>query len=407
MVSRRLILARLAGATSAAGLSGCTQVLTRSGSVELDLPPNPHADAVPKRQHALNDVLRRDEHGNPRIPYHHLVLLLGLRRPPTVEHARTVELAMRELERSFNWTPDGLLHRLAWGSGYFERIGELSRSPIDHPQVLSRTDEPALQRFDAALVLSSDDPSNLLAAERAMFHDRPLRGTDPKHRLGDVFRVVGRRTGFAGGGLPAQHADVEGIPDDAAIPKDAPLFTGFKSGFEGTQAPEERVTIPDGEFAGGTTMHLSRLRLSLTHWFAMTQAERVARMFSPEFTPDDVEGFTDDVPFSNKVREHAAEFGVVGHQEKVARTRKDGKPVILRRDFDTVDGGHAGLHFLSIQRSLEDFRDTRKAMNGWYVRDESEQVTDRRNNGILRFIDVAARANFYVPPRSERSFPLL
>lgn len=406
MVSRRRVIAQLAGATSAAGLSGCTRLLTRSGA-SIDLPPNPRADELPDRQHAMNDALRTDEAGNPVLPRHHTVLLLDLGRPPTVDHARTVELAMRELEAAFDWSHDGLLHRLAWGSGYFDRIDELGRSPIEHPTVLSRTDEPALQQFDAALVLSSDDEGKLLTAEKAMFRGGSLPGVDTEHRLGDVFRVVNRRTGFVGSGLPAKHSDAGGLPDDAPLSDDAPLFTGFKSGYAGTQATEDRVTIDSGPFAGGTTMHLSRLRLSLSDWFKLSTDDRVARMFSPEFTGEDVDSFTDDVPFSDEVREHAETHDVVGHQEKVARARRDGEPVVLRRDFNTVDGGHAGLHFLSVQRSLEDFRDTRKAMNGWYLRDDGEGITDRRNNGILRFITVAARANFHVPPRDHRAFPLL
>jgi hypothetical protein len=79
---------------------------------------------------------------------------------------------------------------------------------------------------------------------------------------------------------------------------------------------------------------------------------------------------------------------------------------VLRRDFNTVDGGRAGLHFVSFQRRLADFRKTRKAMNGWYVRDDSPAITDRKNNGLLNFITVRSRANFYVPPRDGRSFPL-
>lgn len=137
----------------------------------------------------------------------------------------------------------------------------------------------------------------------------------------------------------------------------------------------------------------------------MADAGRVDRMFFLEFSPGDVTAFTDDVPFSDDVEEHAREFGVVGHQEKVGRVREDGDPVIFRRDFNTTDGGRAGVHFLALQRSLDDFAKTRKAMNGWYLRDDHPRVTDRQNNGILNFIDVDSRANFYVPPRDHRAFP--
>jgi len=130
-------------------------------------------------------------------------------------------------------------------------------------------------------------------------------------------------------------------------------------------------------------------------------------MFSPEFEPSDLPDFADDVPFSDAVRDHASEFDVVGHHEKVAQVRRDGEPIVLRRDFNTTDGNQAGVHFLSFQRRLKHFRATRRAMNGWYVRDDSDSITDRENNGILNFIDVQSRANFYVPPRDRRAFPLL
>jgi len=78
---------------------------------------------------------------------------------------------------------------------------------------------------------------------------------------------------------------------------------------------------------------------------------------------------------------------------------------VLRRDFNTADGGQAGVHFLSFQRSLDEFEKTRKAMNGWYLRDDHPRVRDRENNGILEFISVVSRANFYLPPRDERAFP--
>ncbi|MFC4450078.1 DUF7405 family protein [Halorussus aquaticus] len=408
MASRRRLLGKLAGAAAAAGLAGCSQFrATGDRETTLDLPENPHD--LPSRQHAWNAVSRGDEHGNPQLPRHHLVLLLDLAESPSVEAAERVERAMRTLESAYDWSSDGLLHALSWGTRYFERVGALDSSPVRRPEVLSRTDDPDLLEFDAALVLASDAASNLRAAEAAMFEDRDaLAGESVDARLGDAFDVAERRTGFRGAGLPLEHTDAEGVPESPPLSEGDRMFMGFKSGLEGTQASEDRVTIDSGAYAGGTTMHVSHLRQSLDEWFrAFDDAGRVARMFSPEFSPADVANFTDDVPFSDDVTGHAKEFDVVGHQEKVAQTRKDGEPLLLRRDFNTVDGGHAGVHFLSLQQSLSEFERTRKAMNGWYVRDDSPDITDRENNGILDFVSVQSRANFYVPPRAKRSFPQL
>ncbi|NEU56988.1 hypothetical protein FXF75_09560 [Halorussus sp. MSC15.2] len=408
MASRRRLLGKLAGAAAAAGLAGCSQFrATGDRETALDLPENPHD--LPSRQHAWNAVSRSDEHGNPQLPRHHLVLLLDLAESPSVEAAERVERAMRTLESAYDWSSDGLLHALSWGTRYFERVGALDSSPVRRPEVLSRTDDPDLLEFDAAVVLASDAASNLRAAEAAMFEEKDaLAGESVDARLGDAFDVAERRTGFRGAGLPLEHTDAEGIPENPPLSERDRMFMGFRSGFEGTQANEDRVTIDSGAYAGGTTMHVSHLRQSLGKWFrAFDDEGRVARMFSPEFSPADVANFTDDVPFSDDVTGHAKEFDVVGHQEKVAQTRKDGEPLLLRRDFNTVDGGHAGVHFLSLQQSLSEFERTRKAMNGWYVRDDSPAITDRENNGILDFVSVRSRANFYVPPRGKRSFPQL
>lgn len=368
----------------------------------MDLGENPH-DA-PSRQHAWNTVLSTDADDNPVSPRNSRVLVLDLDVEPSIDAAETVERAMRELEGAYPWGPDGLLHALAWGSGYFERIGKLGESPVRRPQVLSRTDDPDLLSFDAALVLAADVPAQLDRAEAATFGGRAeLEGRVIEDRLGDVFTVASRRTGFMGDGLPAEHADAEGLPAD--VPEDAPMFTGFFSGRRKSQATEDRVTIREGRFAGGTTMHLSHIVETLDSWWSMSEDDRVAQMFSPEFDVADVEEFGQEVPFSNAVVDHASEHGLVGHQEKVARVREDGRPILLRRDFNTTDGGDPGVHFLTFQRSLDDFEKTRKSMNGWYLRDDDPQIRDRDNNGILEFISVRSRANFYVPPRERRSFP--
>jgi hypothetical protein len=408
MTSRRSALVRLGALAGTLGLSGCAQFLGSAGDAgAADLPPNPHADALPTRQFAQTDYLPIDAAGNDLQARYRRVLLLDLEVEPSTSAARTVERAMRTVESAYDWRAEGLFHTLGWGTAYFERIGELGRAPISKPQVISRTDDPDLLAFDAVLVLESDVPSQLSAVENATFGSTgTLNGVAVDDRLGDVFSVAKRRTGFLGEGLPARHASVEGVPA-GALSQDDPTFMGFFSDRQGTQATEDRVTIDSGRFEGGTTLHVAHLTQNLDRWWeGLDDAARVARMFSPEFDPSDLADFDANVPFADAVRDHAREFDVVGHHEKVAQVRRDGEPLILRRDFNTTDGDHAGVHFLSFQRKLDHFRRTRRAMNGWYVRDDSDAITDRENNGILNFIDVQSRANFYVPPRERRAFPL-
>ena len=156
-----------------------------------------------------------------------------------------------------------------------------------------------------------------------------------------------------------------GIPTGNHVSQSTPLFMGFKSALKKNQASEDAVAITDGEFAEGTTMAVSYMTLSLDSWYGeLSHAQRVARMYSPQTTPQQVARFTTDAE-SNPARLGQAirHYGVIGHAQASARARRDGKPLILRRDFDTVDGGQAGLHFVSLQRTIADFVTTRTAMN--------------------------------------------
>ena len=75
--------------------------------------------------------------------------------------------------------------------------------------------------------------------------------------------------------------------------------------------------------------------------------------------------------------------------------------------FNTVDGGQAGLHFVSIHRTIEDFITTRNAMNATNAQLQNPAITDTVNNGINEFIFVLKRANYILPSRANRAFPLL
>ena len=108
----------------------------------------------------------------------------------------------------------------------------------------------------------------------------------------------------------------------------------------------------------------------------------------------------------DKYTQAASRYGVVGHSQTSARARRKGRPLIIRRDFDTVDGGLAGLHFVSIQRTIADFVKTRNAMNAANASYLNPAITDTVNNGINEFIFVLKRANYILPDRQRRSFPL-
>ncbi len=401
-LSRRDYLRAAVAVGGTAGLSACLE------SVDGDPVPTGDPEDRPDRQHAWNDVLRTDGDGNVLAPEHHVLAPLGLTTTVDTEAREQVETAFRSIERAYDHTNEGLLFAVGYAPSYFG-----TPSPIPEPEALTTMESPEFDDFDALIHLASDRPEVVLEAEEALFGDSEApNGVEMDATLSGVFeRGDPRRTGFVGEGLPAEHTDLDGVPD--SVPEDAPFFMGFRSGFAESQAPESRITIEDGPFAGGTTMHVSTLDIQLETWFEQdNHFQRVAKTFSPEHARESlVENVGGSLGSSSGVAGEIADRtvedakdGMVGHAQKAARARdEDGTPPLLRRDFNTVDGDRPGLHFVSYQRSIDDFVRVRDAMTGTDLTEES--VGQRLNNGILQYVFVRRRGNFLVPPRAKRALP--
>ncbi|UIP01609.1 Dyp-type peroxidase (plasmid) [Halobaculum sp. CBA1158] len=413
-IPRREFLKSAVAIGGAAAFSACL------GREEVDVPTGPDdLSSYPRRQHAWNDVLPRDDHGNVVAPNHRVLLYLNYRRDgqPNEDDRERVETALRGIEHSYERSGDGLLLTVSYSRAYFDRFDESLPESADlpAPDALAPFEDPEFDTADAVVHLASNTAQVVLGAEEALKGNKStLNGIDqPGTSLSDVFTIADRRTGFIGDGLPAKNADdIEGVPA-TKVPEDAPLFMGFKSGFKKNQASEDRVTIQAGPFAGGTTQHISKLQLNLNQWYNQDDRwQRVAKMFSPYHAENDIiDGVGNNLGDSSGVDdaglpgETAREMGVIGHAQKNARVRDDNdSPLILRRDFDSTDDGVAGLHFLALQREINDFVDTRKAMNGTDIAEQSA-VGQRNNNGILQYIRTVRRGNFLVPPRSLRALP--
>ena len=413
-IPRREFLKSAVAIGGAAAFSACL------GREEVAVPTGPDdLSSYPQRQHAWNEVLPRDDHGNVIAPHHRVLLYLNYRRDgqPNEDVRDQVETPLRGIEHAYERSGDGLLLTVSYSPAYFDRFDESLSEGVDlpDPEALAPFEDPEFDTPDAVVHLASNTAQVVLGAEEALKGNKStLNGVDqPDAALTDVFSIADRRTGFIGDGLPAKNAgDAEGVPADK-VPEDAPLFMGFKSGFKKNQASEDRVTIQSGPFAGGTTQHISKLRLNLNQWYNQDDRwQREAKMFCPYHAENDViEEAGDNLGTSSKIDdcqptdETAREMGVVGHSQKSARARDDDdSPLILRRDFDSTDDGAASLHFLALQRQITDFVDTREAMNGTDVTEQSA-VGQRNNNGILQYIRTERRGNFLVPPRSLRALP--
>ena len=406
---RRFLLGSVAVAAGGTAVGiGLDRALTSRGKPIPAVALGRQPPGLPDRQHAWTATLAPDPDGNPVPPRFDRLVFFNVEGKPSPAHARVFEAALRTLERSYAWGPPGLLFTASWGPGYFERTLRV-RSPIPYAMGLSDFEAPAIDDYDLCLHLACDDERRLAAIEAALLNVRPLRGADGALDISSALRWQETRTGFAGAGLPAQRQDVSGIPSGNPVAVGAPLFMGFKSSLRRNQASEDDVTIQNGPFAGGTTMQVSYMRLSLDAWYqTLGERERVARMYAPQVTPEQVAKFTTDASGDpNLLNQAINRYGVVGHAQTSARARRNNKPLILRRDFNTVDGGQAGVHFVSVQRTIEDFITTRNAMNASSAQLQNPSITDTVNNGINEFIFVAKRANYIVPTRAERSFPLL
>lgn len=410
-ISRREFAKSAVAIGGVAALSAC---LEREAP---DVPDGTDPASLPERQHAWKEYLPTDDAGNARLSRHHVALLLEYDRDgsPTEADRARVSDALQSLERAYGWENDGLMFTLGYSPAYFQRFdGAPEGVDLPEPTALAPFEEPEFDTPDALLHLASDHASVLLAAEEALKGEREaVNDREIRADFDGVFSVADRRTGFVGAGLPAENQGVDGIPDSDPVPEESPLFMGYKGRFDGNQATEDGVTIESGPFAGGTTQHLSYIRLQLQQWYEQeSHDQRVSKMFCPAHAEEGrVEGVGENLGTASGVEDCADDVvqrgrseGVVGHAQKNARAREDGRPVILRRDFDSTDGGQAGLHFLSIQESVADFAATKSAMNGTDVADESG-VGQSVNNGILQYMTVERRGNYLLPPRDLRALP--
>ncbi|MDZ7688125.1 MAG: Tat pathway signal protein [Halobacteriales archaeon] len=381
---------------------------------------------LPDRQHAWNDYLRADDHGNVLTPYHHALLLLDYTgdASDTEDDRATVEDAFSSLERAYEWSHEGLVFTVGYSPYYFDRFDETPGVELPEPEPMAAFENPDLDTADAVVHLTSDHASVVLEAEEALLGERErANGVEIDADLTSVFEKVERRTGFVGEGLPAEHQDVGGVPENKPVPDDSPLYMGFKSGFEESQATEDDVTLGDeaGAFAGGTTQHVSHLHLNLEQWYGQdSRYQRVAKMFCPVHAEEErVEGVgenlgaasgTEDCP--EPMESARGDTATVGHAQKARSAREDGRPPLLRRDFDSTDPGpfdsakrgRAGIHFVALQDDIEKFVRVREAMNADEVVSEST-VGPKHNNGILQYIITRSRGNYLVPPRSLRALP--
>jgi hypothetical protein len=387
-VTRRGLLIAGAAATVGGALAAC------GGSATV---PVPRVRALPAgrpdRQFEWDNSLHSDGFGNRTAPRHHRLVHLELTGPPTVAAAAALEDGLRAIEASTPAGPRGLLIVVGWGPAWFNVLDR--PAPVPEPAALTPDEAPELDRFVACVHLASDNERLLKAAEAQL-----------RRAIRSPLAIAEQRVGFTAAGMPRRlSGTLNGLPEGQPR-KSAPLFMGFASGFARNQAREVDIAITDGAWAGGTTMHVSVLSLALATWYgSLTEEQRAARMFAPQITLSRVLEPRDGIDPPTDVVATARRHGLVGHAQSMAALRRNGRPRILRRDFNGVDGRQPLVHFVALQRSIEDFVLTRQAMTAASAVAADDRVTPHVNNGINEWTSTRSRANYLVPPRTRRTCP--
>jgi hypothetical protein len=391
-ITRRRLLVAAGGGVLALG-GGAALLGGRGGSAEAVPPVAPDPGGRPELQHHWNALLRADRFGNRVAPRRQRLLHLRLAGEPSVAGAARLENALRAVEASAPAGPEGVLVLVGWAAPWFAAIGR--PSPVPAPTPLSDVEAPELDDHVACIHLASDRAERLDAAERLL-----------RAGIGAPFELADRRDGFVGEGLPRRLGrGANGLPANQP-PREAPLFMGFSSAHRRNQATEEDVTIPDGPWAGSTTMHVSVIALALSSWYhALDERGRAQRMFAPQVSLEEAKRPGPGIDPPTDVEATARRHGFVGHAQAVAVVRRNGRPIILRRDFNGLDGRQPLVHFVSLQRDIADFVATRRAMDAPQAVAAHPGITPQVNNGINEWLSVRRRANYLVPPRSRRSCP--
>jgi hypothetical protein len=380
-----------------------------------------------------------------------------------------VENALVKVESPYPDTAAGLTIVVGWGLPYFRTfIGDTTgntlstkylpgvpgTSPkqlavVDAIRFPSDPDTAKLEDNHVMFKFRSDKQSIVQSVESQLFDD-PASGA----YIGDMFDLTSKRIGFLGRGFNLQsYGKTLGLQRNAAgaglIPNNAQLMMGFTSTQTQALGPDNIPSFetlrgvtdqyPAGYFAAGCAMHLSHLYIDLASWYAQGYGTRVHQMFAPQ-TP--VPSSTSTVTIPNgpgQVTSLAqvkadAQAGVAGHNsllqqatrlasdtiDNYGRVRKKGTAIPVREDFNTLDNPFAwssdtagvgnpntpGLHFVAFVPSHLAFHKARLAMDG-HLPDNTVLSVNGPAAGINSSIRASHRQNYVIPPRKNRSFPLV
>jgi hypothetical protein len=466
-LTRRQALA--GAATGALGAAGMYELVDRLATSPERRPAA--AEPARAEQHVLGGIEVIVDDGVEVVvpPLHHQIVTARVTadpRPRALREAKAeLERVLARLDKELPATPAGLGLAVAWGQPYFDRFvaapaarhlpldrraSGTKRRPVgvlvDAIRFPSDPHDLVLEENDLAVHLRSDSSDHIGTATRAIFGGE----------LDGILKATSIRKGFLGGGfggrrsLPKRMAVAAGVPGADLVPETAQLFLGFTSTQKAALGPPRIVNfetlglvdLRGGYFRHGTTMHVSHLFEDLEAWYLNFDfRERVDTAFRPGQPArpgqQTVRQAPADVATEAAVERAYRRDGAIGHSSSIqtaSRLRRDhvaedgtvyrkGTAIPQRVDFNTLDNPffwsddperdgvaptpQAGLHFVVLHPTADDFHRTRLAMDGVLPDGTRLAFAPRaRGQGFNSVLRATHRQNFLVPPRVHRSFPL-
>ena len=317
-----------------------------------------------------------------------------------------------------------------------------------NPQIVKREfNVPvAIEANDMVLILRSDSLENIsdVIAYLTTGTSTLAGQTAPPAGLEGLLQVTSRRLMFQRAGLPRQLAEHHRLPYAAMISPRSSMWMSFAdqqvtgSGpaaattFAGNPSARLTVARRGDYFDNGAILHLSHLIEDLEPFY-LTEPyiERVQYLFrsnpipsvgyddqftnggGPAFLPNTFHGTTNAAnsaaginSFENQRR--------LGHLSALQRSSRapDGIPLHIRADgpgFDSMDVPDGSLQpklqFAIFIPTASFFATMRRSQASLDL--AKRYRISGKHNGIERFVTATRRQNFLVPPRRNRSFPLV
>jgi hypothetical protein len=310
----------------------------------------------------------------------------------------------------------------------------------------------AIEDNDMLLVLRSDMSAFLQDAVAWLRGSNFLRGAQLTSPAWDgVLRFTSSRHMFIQQGMPRSMAEKNSLPYAPYMQPDSPMWMGFLDQHTNGAGPPEICTfagnpsahlttaVAGDYFDNGSIQHLAHNIIDMLQWFDMsvptappgpdaTFDERVQYMFhSPAINEGRNDQFLNGggpsiLQNENRGPDYAAVtasgVGVtdrrVGHLSTLQRSSRadDGTPIHSRMDgpgFDDMDvpdgSSQPKLQFCIFVPTSDFFRTMRSSQAAVDLEQQFGVLPE--DNGLERFITATRRQNYLIPPRRNRSFPLV